>query len=320
VSSNHVSCNTTALDVCESCSKAKSHKQPFVSSKTISTKPLEIIHYDLWGPSPVVSHQGHKYYVLFTDHFSKFSWIYFCAQKSEVAVVFAKFKLLVKNLFSTTIKTLQLDGGTEFLPIINANPQIQIHISCPYTPQQNGVVERKHRQIIELSLASIFHAQIPLQYWFDIFESIFLSLTDPLQLPLLFKHHLSYCSIKNWIINSSESLVVSAFLIHAHIPCINYLLDPEHVSSLDIHQYTKGYKCLDLDTNRVYISRHVIFDEKSLPFKNLPSSSSTITSSITISPQQLLHISNIAEILTLLLFPLQYLYPLHLLLLVPVLP
>jgi GAG-pre-integrase domain len=172
VSSNHVSCTTSVFDVCESCSKAKSSRQPFVSSNTRSTKSLELIHCDLWGPSPVVSHQGHKYYVLFTDHFSRFSWIYFCAQKSEVLAVFTQFKVLVENLFSTTIKTLQLDGGTKFLPVIQANPQIQIHISCPYTPQQNGVVERKHRQIVELSLASMFHAQIPLQYWSDVFESI----------------------------------------------------------------------------------------------------------------------------------------------------
>jgi hypothetical protein len=104
--------------------------------------------------------------------FFKFNLIYFCAQKSEVASVFVKFKSLVENFLSTTIKTLQLDGGTEFLPIIKANPQIQIHIFCPYTPQQNDVIEKKHRHIVELSLATMFHAYIPIQYWSDIFESI----------------------------------------------------------------------------------------------------------------------------------------------------
>jgi gag-polypeptide of LTR copia-type/GAG-pre-integrase domain len=296
VSSNHVSCNTTALDVCESCSKAKSHKQPFVSSNTISTKPLEIIHCDLWGPSPVVSHQGHKYYVLFTDHFSKFSWIYFCAQKSEVAAVFAKFKLLVENLFSISIKTLQLDGGTEFLPIINANPQIQIHISCPYTPQQNGVVERKHRQIVELSLASIFHAQIPLQYWSDIFESIAFvinrlpSASIAFQTPfeLLFNQKPDYHFFR--ILGCKCFPYTRPYSLHK--------LSPRSRTCVFIGYSSvyKGYKCLDLDTNRVYISRHVVFDENSLPFKNLPSSSSTITSSIPISPLQLLSISNTAAI------------------------
>jgi hypothetical protein len=57
---------------------------------------------------------------------------------------------------------MQIDGGTKFLPLIRANPQIQFHVSCPYTPQQNGLVERRHRHIVELSLATMFHAHIPI--------------------------------------------------------------------------------------------------------------------------------------------------------------
>jgi hypothetical protein len=67
---------------------------------------------------------------------------------------------------------MQIDGGTEFLPIQRCYPSIQFHISCPYTPQQNGLVERRHRQVVELSLASMFHAHLPQLYWSEIFESI----------------------------------------------------------------------------------------------------------------------------------------------------
>jgi hypothetical protein len=86
--------------------------------------------------------------------------------------LFLKFKAFVENMFSTTIKTLQIDGGTEFLPIIKTHPHIQFHIFCPYTPQQKGLVERKHMHIVELSLATMFHAQIPLQYRPNVFESV----------------------------------------------------------------------------------------------------------------------------------------------------
>jgi hypothetical protein len=67
---------------------------------------------------------------------------------------------------------MQIDGGTEFLPIQRCYPSIQFHISCPYTPQQNGLVERRHRQVVELSLASMFHAHLPQLYLSEIFESI----------------------------------------------------------------------------------------------------------------------------------------------------
>jgi hypothetical protein len=61
-----------------------------------------------------------------------------------MADIFHQFKMLVENLLSSKIKTVQLDGGTKFKPIIRSHPEIQFHISYPYTPQQNGLVERKH--------------------------------------------------------------------------------------------------------------------------------------------------------------------------------
>jgi hypothetical protein len=45
-------------------------------------------------------------------------------------------------------------------------------LSCPYTPEQNGLTERKHRHIVELDLANMMHAFIPLKYWDYIFESM----------------------------------------------------------------------------------------------------------------------------------------------------
>ena len=133
---------------------------------------MEVIHTDLWGPSPIVSCNGFRYYVHFIDEFSRFSWIYFLRTKDEVVHVFALFKAQVENLFGTSIKTLQSDGGTEFKPIAKRFPQIVHRISCPYTPQQNGLAERKHRHIIELSLAIMSHASIPSRFWDQIFQSV----------------------------------------------------------------------------------------------------------------------------------------------------
>jgi GAG-pre-integrase domain len=77
ISSKQLACNSRSLGVCESCSQSKSHKQLFSSSLTTTTKPLELVHCDVWGPSPIVSNNGFRYYILFTDHFSRFNWISF---------------------------------------------------------------------------------------------------------------------------------------------------------------------------------------------------------------------------------------------------
>jgi hypothetical protein len=74
------------------------------------------------------------------------------SHKNDVSQIFSLFKSQVDNLFNSSIKILRTDGGTKFKPIFTIFPHITHQISCPYTPQQNGVAERKHRHIIEFHL------------------------------------------------------------------------------------------------------------------------------------------------------------------------
>jgi Integrase core domain len=104
------------------CNKAKAHILPFKSSSCFSSSPLEVVHSDLWGPAPITSSNGFRYYVHFTDEYSRFSWIYFLHSKDELVTVFSLFKAQVENLFDTKIKILQTDGGTEYKPLSRLFP------------------------------------------------------------------------------------------------------------------------------------------------------------------------------------------------------
>jgi len=68
-----------------------------------------LIHSDVWQ-SPVISHREFKYYVLFIDDYSRFTWLYTMKCKPEVYGIFTKFKLLVENLFNCKIKMFQSNG------------------------------------------------------------------------------------------------------------------------------------------------------------------------------------------------------------------
>jgi GAG-pre-integrase domain len=160
LNSHNLPCSSKKLSLCQNCCMAKSHKLPFNSNDILSCAPLELVHSDLWGPSPVMPHNGFRYYIIFIDDFTRFSWIYFLKIKDEVINVFTLFKAQVENLPNTTIKVLRTDGGTEYKPLAKHFPQIVHQIACPYTPQQNGVSERKHRHIVELSLAILQHASL----------------------------------------------------------------------------------------------------------------------------------------------------------------
>jgi hypothetical protein len=169
---------------------------------------------------------------------------------------------------------MQIDGGIEFKHIIKAHPEIQFHISCPYTPQQNGLVERKHRQVVELALASMFHASIPTHYWPEVFESVVFTIN---RIP---SAAVSFSTPYNILFHKSPD-----FNFFKVLGCLCYPYTRPYASNklsprshpcvlIGYSNVYKGYQCLDLTTNKIYLSRHVVFDENSFPFKHLPTHTS----------------------------------------------
>lgn len=110
---------------------------------------------------------------IFIDSFSKFTWIYLLKTKDEVHTAFQHFKALAENQFSSKIKSLQSDWSGEYRGLVDFLHQEGIHhrISCPYTPQQNGLAERKHRHIVEMGLALLSQSGFPATFWDDSFTT-----------------------------------------------------------------------------------------------------------------------------------------------------
>ena len=74
-----------------------------------------MIHSDVWGISPIISHANYKYFVTFIDDYSKYTWIYFLRSKSEVFSVFKTFVAYIETQFSSNIKVLRSDSGGEYM-------------------------------------------------------------------------------------------------------------------------------------------------------------------------------------------------------------
>ena len=162
------------FDFCDACQIEKMHKLHFPATAIKTKSPLEILHTDLWGPDPVVSSQGYRYYVSFVDDFTRFTWIFPLKTKSETLSVFKIFKNQIEKQLNRPIKCLQSDwGGGEFRSFVNFlhTEGIQFRHSCPYTHNQNGIVERKHRQIIEHGLTLLAQANLRIKFWWDSFHT-----------------------------------------------------------------------------------------------------------------------------------------------------
>ena len=99
--------------------------------------------------------------------------LYPLVQKSDSCNALLKFRLQVENLFDSKIKNLQTDGGTEyfpFKPILEADSIVHL-VLCPYTPEQNGTTERKHRHVVETCLPLLPHVSMLSYYWDEAFQT-----------------------------------------------------------------------------------------------------------------------------------------------------
>jgi hypothetical protein len=100
-------------------------------------KSFNLIHSDVWGPAPIVSFIGYKYFVIFIDEFSKITRLYLLKNKSEVCLKFQEFCNFVENQYNAKIKVFSSNNGAEF---INQNfikfyqeKGILYQTSCVYT-------------------------------------------------------------------------------------------------------------------------------------------------------------------------------------------
>ena len=97
------------------------------------------------------------------------TWICLMKCKSEVSSLFKQFHNMVATQYSSAIQVLCSENGGEFvnqeLKQYLINHGIVHQTTCPYTPQQNGVAERKNRQLLEVVRASLFEAHMSTKYW-----------------------------------------------------------------------------------------------------------------------------------------------------------
>jgi transposase InsO family protein len=134
-----------------------------------TSRPLELLHMDLFGPTTYASAGGNLYCLVIVDGFSRHTWVFFLHDKSEVASIFKKFAKKAQNEFDCKIKKIRSDNRKEF-DNINIHEYcyeigIKNEVSATYTPQQNGVVERKNRTLINLARTMIDEYNTLERFW-----------------------------------------------------------------------------------------------------------------------------------------------------------
>uniref|UniRef100_A0A803MSQ1 Integrase catalytic domain-containing protein n=1 Tax=Chenopodium quinoa TaxID=63459 RepID=A0A803MSQ1_CHEQI len=158
------------LSFCEGCVYRKHSKASFPTGKAWrASECLELVNANLCGPMKTESLGGSRYFMLLTDDYSRMSWVYFLKFKSEAFENFKKFKALVENQSGRHIIALRTDRGGEFVSDqFNAfcdEHGIRRDLTAPYTPEQNGVAERKNRTVVEMARSMLKAKGLPNKFW-----------------------------------------------------------------------------------------------------------------------------------------------------------
>ncbi|GJX31905.1 putative ribonuclease H-like domain-containing protein [Tanacetum coccineum] len=128
--------------------KGKQHRAS-CKSKVLNpiTKPLFMLHIDLFGPTFVSSLMHKKYCLVVTDDYSRFTWVFFLTSKDETSEILKNFIKVIENLVDKKVKIIRSDNGTEF------------------KNKQNGVAERRNRTLIEAARTMLADSKLPTTFW-----------------------------------------------------------------------------------------------------------------------------------------------------------
>lgn len=254
-----------SLDFCGSCIMGKSHRLKFPKSETRNTELLGLVHSDVCGKIGHKSLSDSEYFLTFTDDSTRYCWVYFLKQKSEVFDKFVEWKSMVEKTTGKNILILRTDNGGEYKSLMFETflkkEGIVHQFTVPYTPEQNGVSERLNRTLIETSRCMLTSSQLPKKFWAETLSTaVYVKNRSPVAALSDMTPYEAFTGKKP----SVKHFRVFGCACYAHIP-------KEERKKLDFKaklciflgycSTVKGYRLYNVNTGKVLLSRDVVFDE-----------------------------------------------------------
>nr|GEX83346.1 zinc finger, CCHC-type [Tanacetum cinerariifolium] len=244
----------------------KQNRAPFPKkAKGRSTSPLDLIYGDLCEPITPATPSGKRYIFLLVDDYSRYMWAYFLSTKDQAFDTFKEFKKTIENELRTTLKMFRTDRGgefnsSEFTQYCKENG-IARQLTAPYSPQQNGVVERRNRTIMSTTRCMMKATEMPQDFWAEaVRHAIYILNSVPTK---ALEDITPYEAIKGKNPNLKD-LRVSGCIAYAKVPS-QHLTKLDDISIRMVYlgneHGSKAYRLFDPTTQRICVSRDVKFKE-----------------------------------------------------------
>lgn len=221
----------------------------------------------LWGPYRISTLNG-CYFLTIVDDYTRTTWTHLLSTKQHIIQVLQHFLAYAINQFGHSVKIIRSDNGREFFNHILhthfANKGIIHQSSCSQTPQQNGLVERKHKHLLEVTRALKFQSGVPVSFWVHCLLTATYIIN---RLPSSVLNNKTPHKMRFHKPPSYSHLKTFGCLCFASVHTTDKLA-PRAIKSvfLGYPLTQKGYKLLNLDTLQVFVSRHVVFHEDNFSF------------------------------------------------------
>ena len=251
--------------VCAHCISGKHSRTSFSSSSYRALSVLELLHMDICGPINPQTLGGKRYFFLIVDDYSRCMWVALLKEKSEAFEQFKKFKTMAEAEKGVKIKSIRSDRGGEFTSDefrkLCDESGIRKQLTAPYTPQQNGVVERRNRKIMGLVRSMLKEKELPLELWGEAVSTCVYVLNRSSTKGLEGKT--PYEQWNGRKPNVSHLRIFGSIVFVKTTGRLSKLEDRSKCMVLMGYEAgSKAYRCLDPENFRIHISRDVIFDEK----------------------------------------------------------
>ena len=251
---------------CSDCLVGKQPRKPMPKKSSWRAEGvLELIHSDICGPISPISNSGMRYILCFIDDYSRKGWVYFLNEKSEAFDHFKIFKKMVETETEKHIKGLRTDRGGEYISTEFSNyckeQGIRRQLTTPYTPQQNGIAERKNRTVMNMVRSMIANKKVPRVFWTEAVRWTFYVLN---RCPTVAVKNITPQEAWSGIKPSVEHFRVWGCIAHVHISDQRRTkLDDKSTPCVLIgfSEESKGYRLYNPKTKKVMTSRDVVFEE-----------------------------------------------------------
>jgi transposase InsO family protein len=156
--------------LCSACQAGKQVSNSHPSKTSMSTtRPLKLLHMDLFRPTTYRSIGENSYCLVVVDDYSRYTWVLFLHEKADVSDIFKRFVTRAENEFENKLNKVRSDNGSEFKNSRIENfcdeKGIKHEFSTTYTPEKNGLVERKNRTLIDMARSMLSEYDVSHSFW-----------------------------------------------------------------------------------------------------------------------------------------------------------